>query len=98
MSHAGDTGDDAEAETTADAADAAMPRLVSLTDATTVFDLNRSRTTVGRAETNSIMLLQRSVSGKHAVIEVLEGGGAVVHDTGSDGAKQRCSNSRPSPF
>ena len=66
-----------------------MPRLVDISDASRAIELSRSRTTVGRADSNVLQLLQRSVSGKHAVIELLPGGGAVLHDTGGDGAGSR---------
>ena len=36
-----------------------MPRLVDLGDAARTIELSRSRTTIGRAESNAVMLLQR---------------------------------------
>ena len=51
--------------------------------------LRKQTTSLGRAEDNDIQALPRSVSGYHAEVELLDGGGAVLHDRGADGAGSR---------
>ena len=49
----------------------------------------RQKTSVGRGEANDVVVWPRSVSGSHAVIELLADGGAIVHDKGVDGTGSR---------
>ncbi|KAH8097460.1 hypothetical protein JL720_351 [Aureococcus anophagefferens] len=52
-------------------------------------ELGGRSTTLGRAEDNDVQAAPRSVSGYHAELELLDGGGAVLHDRGADGAGSR---------
>ncbi|KAH8074663.1 hypothetical protein JL721_2231 [Aureococcus anophagefferens] len=74
-------------------APAAMPtgcRLRPLGDnAGQPVELGGRSTTLGRAEDNDVQAAPRSVSGYHAELELLDGGGAVLHDRGADGAGSR---------
>lgn len=51
--------------------------------------LRKRTTSLGRAEDNDVQALPRSVSGYHAEVELLDGGGAVLHDRGADGSGSR---------
>ena len=51
--------------------------------------LRGTSTSLGRAEDNDVQAMPRSVSGYHAEIELLDGGGAVLHDKGADGTGSR---------
>lgn len=47
------------------------------------------KTSIGRADCNSIVTSPRSVSNQHAQLELLQGGGAILHDHGTDGSGSR---------
>lgn len=52
-------------------------------------ELVDENTTIGRGPSNVVVAFPRSVSTIHAQIELLQGGGAVLHDLGADGTGSR---------
>lgn len=47
------------------------------------------KTSIGRGNSNTIVTWPRSISNQHAELELLQGGGAILHDRGTDGSGSR---------